>query len=109
LPDDDRRLDIGGSIRYGKAVISEPPGSKTVAAHPISAGIDNDAVQPAPDRGVVPKCTGATMSRQHGFLQGIVGVFGCIASSPGQSIQLNAVPMKQFLEGAPVTSDMGAE
>jgi hypothetical protein len=32
-----------------------------------------------------------------------------MAASPGQSIQLNAVSMKQFLEGAPVTSDMGAE
>jgi hypothetical protein len=109
LPDDDCRLDIGGSICDGKAVISEPGGSKTIAAHSISAGIDNDAVQPAPHRGVVPKCAGATMSRQHSFLQGIVGVFGGVAASACQPVQLDAVAVKEFLEGAPVTGDMGAE
>jgi len=44
LPDDDRRLDTGCPIRYGKALVSEPADRKTVAAHPVSAGIDNDTV-----------------------------------------------------------------
>lgn len=100
---------MGCSIRYRKTVIRQPTGRKTVAAHPISAGIDNDTVQPAPHRGVVPKCAGATMGRQHGFLQGVVGVFGGVAASARQPVQLDAVAVKQFLEGAPVTGDMGAE
>ena len=109
LSDDDRRLDIGCPICYGKALISEHTDSKTVAAHAVSAGIDNDTVQPAAYRGVMSKRAGAAMGRQHGFLKGIVGVFGGMAASPGQPIQLDAMPAKEFLEGAPVTGDMCAE
>ena len=94
LPDDDSRLDTSCSIRYGEAVISEANDSKTVAAQTISAGVDDDTVQPAPNRGIVAKRTRATMGRQHGFLQGVGGVLGGVAASPRQPIQLGAVTVE---------------
>ena len=63
-------------------------------------------MQPTANRSVVTKCTGSPVCGEHGLLQGVVGVFGGLATPPGQPIELGAVAAKQFREGATITGDM---
>jgi len=105
----DRRLDLRGSIRHGIDIVERDGGVDLVAAQPIQAGIDHDAVQPAADRGVVAKCAGAAMGRDHGLLQRVLGVLRVATGQPGDSVQVSMVAVKQLLEGVPVTGDMSSQ
>ena len=59
--DRDRRLDLRGPIRHRVDIVEHGSQVGLVAAQPIQARIDDDAVQPAADRGVVPECAGSTV------------------------------------------------
>ena len=80
-----------------------------VAAQPIQAGVDDDAVQPAADRGVVAKRAGAAVGRDHGLLQRIFGVLGATTGQPGKPVQVPVVAVEQLLEGVAVTRDMSSQ
>ena len=50
----------------------------------VHAGVDDDAVQPAADGGVVAERAGVAVRGQHGVLQYVGGVFGAAAVVAGQ-------------------------
>ena len=80
-----------------------------VAPQPVEARVDDDAVQPAADRGVVAEGRGAAVCRQHRILQGISGVLGIAAGDPRQPVQLAVVTVEQLLERVPVTGHVGRQ
>jgi amidase len=45
--------------------------------------------------------------REHGLLDGVVGVLGGLAAPPGEAVQLGSVPPEQFREGVAVAAGMG--
>ena len=80
----DRGVDLRGPIRHRVAVIEGSGGVSLVAAQPIQASIDDDAVQPTADRGMVPKRCGAAVRRDHRLLQRVLGVLGASGWSAGR-------------------------
>ena len=80
-----------------------------VAAQPIQASIDDDAVQPTADRGMMPKRCGAAVRRDHRLLQRVLGVLGAAAGQPGDPVQLPVVAKKQLLEGVAIARDMSRQ
>jgi hypothetical protein len=79
------------------------------ATKPVQAGVDDDAVQPAADRGVVPKRTGASVGREHGVLQRVFGILGSAGGQPGKAVQMSLVTVEQLAEGVAVAGDMGGQ
>src|SRR3984885_92529 len=94
----DRGVDLRGPIRHRKAVVEDSGRVSLVAAQPIQASIDDDAVQPTADRGMVPKRSGAAVRRDHRLLQRVLGVLGATAAQPGDPVQLPVVAEEQLLE-----------
>ena len=79
------------------------------APQPVQAGVDNDPVQPAAHRGVVPEGAGAAVRREHRVLQRVLGVLGGAGGEPGEPVQMPLVAAEQFREGVPVSGDVGGE
>ncbi len=105
----DRGLDLGGPIGDRIDVFERGGGVSLVAAQPIQAGIDHDAVQPAADRGVMPKGAGAAVRREHRVLQCVLGILGAAAGQPGEPVQLPVMAVEQLLEGVAVAGDVGRQ
>lgn len=103
------RLYLGGAVgdRIGVLQGHRRPGLG--AAQPIQAGVERDAVQPAADRGVVPEGAGATVRRQHRFLQRIVGIFSRHADEPGEPVELVTMTPEQLGECVRVAGHMGGQ
>jgi hypothetical protein len=80
-----------------------------VAAQPVQARIDHNPVQPAADRGVVAKGSGAAVRRGHCLLQGVLGVLVAAAGQPGKPVQLAVVTVEKLLEGIAVAGDVGSQ
>jgi|SRR5579884_1612741 len=76
------------------------------AAQPIQTGINDDAVQPAADCGVVPERTRTAMRREHCVLQRILGVLVIAAGQAGKAMQLAVMTVEQLGEGVAVAGDV---
>jgi len=77
-----------------------------VAAQPIQAGIEHDAVQPTADGRVVAKRSGRSMCRQHRVLQGILSVVRATGGEPGQPPQPAVVAAVELTECVAITGHM---
>ena len=75
----------------------------------VDACVDDDAVQPAADGGVVAERAGVAVYREHGVLEDVGGVLGAAAVVGGQAVQPAVMPAEQFLERVPVTGDVGCQ
>ena len=111
LPDHDRGLHLCGSVgnRNVIIVIECGRGPDHVAPQSILAGVHHDTVQPTAHRRVIPEGPGAAVHREHGLLDGVVGVLGGLAAPAGEAVKLGSVPPEQFREGVAVAAGMGAE
>jgi hypothetical protein len=105
----DRGVDLRGPIRHRIAIIEDSGRVSFVATQPIQAGIDDDAVQPTADRGMVPKRRGAAVRRDHRLLQRVLGVLGAAAGQPGDPVQLPVVAEEQLLEGMAIAGDVSRQ
>ena len=105
----DRYVDLCGLIRHGIAVVEDSGRLSFVAAQPIQASIDHDAMQPTANRGMVPKRCGAAVRRDHRLLQRVLGVLGAAAGQPGDPVQLPVVAEEQLLEGVAIARDVSRQ
>ncbi len=105
----DRGLDLRRLVGYGVNVVECGGGMSFVAAQPVQACVDNNAMEPAADGGVVSKGAGTAVRRGHRVLQGVLSVLDATAGQPGDSVQLAVVTVEQLLEGVPVACDVGGQ
>ena len=104
-----RRLDLSAEISYRLDILERHGPLGFGAPQPVQAGVDHDAVQPAADRGVMPKRTRATVGREHRVLQRVLRVLAGATGQPGEAMQLPPVTPEQLAEGVAVAGDMGGQ